>query len=418
VTSNKDSSKTPSTEQSGAGAAAPEREKESQTAASTPVTPTPPKGNDKAGWVAPLALVMAILGAGVSIYTWYVTQVAGQLEVGRELGRLDGMSREVDRLVDSQSELQAKVDAALSRSLEDKQELLGKMDAAQVVLNARLQSLADEQAIAIVQQDDEISSLAGVVATTRSQIGAVHEDWLLREVAHLLLLANQRLTLLGDIDLAKRALRLADDRLRAFADPGILEVRRALSQELSTLDQLDSTDPSGTALVLGSLVQMVAALPLKGDSDRPDWTTAKDKDDSAGDAVSSSSAGIEEPGFFGTLMGRVLDDLGSLVRVRRVDEAQLPKLDNSERFLAYENLRLHLLVAQLALLRSDQLLYQENLAKAQSWLSGYFEPTSATQRFDAQLSEMMQVQIAQDIPDISVSLTLLRSEIGRRDQAE
>ena len=418
MTSNKDSSKTPSTEQAGAGAAAPTTAKESQTDASTPVTPKPPKGNDKAGWVAPLALVMAILGAGVSIYTWYVTQVAGQLEVGRELGRLDGMSREVDRLVDSQSELQAKVDAALSRGLEDKRELLDKMDAVQAALNARLQSLADEQASAIAQQDDEISSLAGVVATTRSQIGAVHEDWLLREVAHLLLLANQRLTLLGDVDLAKRALRLADDRLRAFADPGILEVRRALSQELGALDQLDSTDLSGTALALGSLVRTVAALPLKGDGDRPDWTTAKDKDESAGDAVSSSSAGTEEPGFFGTLMGRVSDDLGSLVRVRRVDEAQLPKLDNSERFLAYENLRLHLLVAQLALLRSDQPLYQESLAKARSWVSSYFEPTSATQRFDAQLSEMMQVEVAKDIPDISVSLTLLRSEIGRRDQAE
>jgi uroporphyrin-3 C-methyltransferase len=382
------------------------------------VTPTPPKGNDKAGWVAPLALVMAILGAGVSIYTWYVTQVAGQLEVGRELGRLDGMSREVDRLVDSQSELQAKVDAALSRSLEDKRELLEKMDAAQAAMNARLQALADEQAGAIAQQDDEISSLAGVVAATRSQIGAVHEDWLLREVAHLLLLANQRLTLLGDTDLAKRALTLADDRLRAFADPGILEVRRALSQELSALDQLDSTDLSGIALDLGSLVQTVSTLPLKGDDERPDWTTASHNDGRAESVVPASSAETQEPGFFSTLMGRVSDDLGSLVRVRRVDETQLPKLDNSERFLAYENLRLHLLVAQLALLRSDQPLYQENLAKARSWLSGYFEPSSATLRFDAQLSEMMQVQVAQDIPDISASLTLLRSEIGKRDQAE
>ena len=418
VTSNRDPSKTPSTQQPGAGAAVPETEKESQTTAAIPVIPTPPRDNGKAGWVASLALVIAILGAGVSIYTWYVTQVAGQLEVGRDLGRLDGMSREVDRLVDSQSELQAKVDTALSRSLEDKRELLEKLDAVQAALHARLKALADEQAGAIAQQDDEISSLAGVVAATRSQIGAVHEDWLLREGAHLLLLANQRLTLLGDIDLAKRALTLADDRLRAFADPGILEVRRTLSQELSALDQLDSTDLSGTALALGSLVQTVAALPLKGDGDRPDWTTTKDKDDSAGDAASSSAAAAEEPGFFSTLMVRISDDLGSLVRVRRVDETELPKLDNSERFLAYENLRLHLLVAQLALLRSDQPLYQENLAEARSWLSGYFEPSSATQRFDAQLSEVMQVQVAQDIPDISASLTLLRSEIRRRDQAE
>jgi len=383
-----------------------------------PATSAPAKDPAKAHWAASLALILAILGAGLSIYTWYVTQVAGQLEAGRELGRLDGVDRELTRLVTEQSGLQARIDTALSQNLEDKREVLESIEAAQSTLDARFKSLADEQAGALARQNDEISSLAGTLAATRTQLGSVEEDWTLREVAHLLLLANQRLTLLGDAKLAKRALTLADDRLRSVADPGILEVRRALSQELAALDQLDSTDLSGTALALGSLVRTVAALPLKGDGDRPDWTTAKDKDESAGDAVSSSSVGTEEPGFFGTLMGRVSDDLGSLVRVRRVDEAQLPKLDNSERFLAYENLRLHLLVAQLALLRSDQPLYQESLAKARSWVSSYFEPTSATQRFDAQLSEMMQVEVAKDIPDISVSLTLLRSEIGRRDQAE
>ncbi|MFL2550478.1 MAG: uroporphyrinogen-III C-methyltransferase, partial [Arenicellales bacterium] len=231
-------------------------------------------------------------------------------------------------------------------------------------------------------------------------------------------LAKQRLTLLGDVELAKRALTLADDRLRAFADPGILEVRRALSQELSTLNQVNSTDVSGLALDLESLVQTVSTLPLKGDDDRPDWTTADNNEGSANNAVPASSTETQEPGFFDALMGRVSQDLEGLVRVRRVDETQLPKLDNSERFLAYENLRLHLLVAQLALLRTDQPLFQKSLAEAQSWLTGYFASSPAAQRFEDQLSEMMQIQVEQNLPDISGSLILLRSEIDRRNQAE
>ena len=395
-----------------------ESKRDAQPGISSPITSMPEKGSRKAGWVPLLALMLAILGAGISIYTWYVTQVAGQLEAGRELGRLDGMSRELDRLVEDQSTLQAKIDTVLDQSLEDRREVLERMDEAQAALNARLKSLADEQATAFAQQQDEISSLAGVVAATRSQIGSVHEDWLLREVAHLLLLAKQRLTLLGDVELAKRALTLADDRLRAFADPGILEVRRALSQELSTLNQVNSTDVSGIALDLESLVQTVSTLPLKGDDDRPDWTTAGNNEGSANNAAPASSTETQEPGFFDALMGRVSQDLEGLVRVRRVDETQLPKLDNSERFLAYENLRLHLLVAQLALLRTDQPLFQKSLAEAQSWLTGYFASSPAAQRFETQLLEMMQIQVEQNLPDISGSLILLRSEIDRRNQAE
>ena len=117
-------------------------------------------------------------------------------------------------------------------------------------------------------------------------------------------------------------------------------------------------------------------------------------------------------------MGRVSQDLEGLVRVRRVDKPHLPKLDNSERFLAYENLRLHLLVAQLALLRTDQPLFQKSLSEAQSWLTGYFASSPAAQRFETQLLEMMQIQVEQNRPDISGSLIVLRSEIDRRNQAE
>ena len=418
MTSDRDPLKTPSTQHSETESAVSESERGTQTGISSPIASMSEKGTGKAGWVALLALMLAILGAGISSYTWYVTQVAGQLEAGRELGRLDGMSRELDRLVEDQSTLQAKIDTVLDQSLEDRREVLERMDEAQAALNARLKSLADEQATTFAQQQDEISSLAGVVAATRSQIGSVHEDWLLREVAHLLVLANQRLTLLGDVELAKRALTLADDRLRAFADPGILEVRRALSQELSTLNQLNSNDVSGLALDLGSLVQTVSTLPLKGDDDRPDWTTAGNNEGSANNAAPAWSTETQEPGFFDALMGRVSQDLEGLVRVRRVDKTQLPKLDNSERFLAYENLRLHLLVAQLALLRTDQPLFQKSLAETQSWLTGYFASSPAAQRFETQLLEMMQIQVEQNLPDISGSLILLRSEIDRRNQAE
>ena len=220
------------------------------------------------------------------------------------------------------------------------------------------------------------------------------------------------------MELAKRALTLADDRLRSVADPAILEVRRALSQELSALERVQLPDISGIALDLSSLVQTVSALPLKGDGDRPDWIADAQADQSGKDSSTASSVDKDKPGFFAAWMRRLADDLGNLIRVRRVDETQSPKLDNSERFLAFENLRLHLLVAQLAVLRSDQAVYEENLTTARTWLNDYFESSSESQRFDARLSELMQIDIAQELPNISESLTLLRSQIGARTSTE
>lgn len=415
MTTAKDSSKDASSAISAAEPAGSDSMNESS---AVPAASAPAKNPAKAHWAASLALILAILGVGLSIYTWYATQVAGQLEAGRELGRLDGVDRELTRLVTEQSGLQVRIDTALSQNLEDKREVLESIEAAQSELDARFKSLADEQAGAFARQNDEISSLAGTLAATRTQLGSVQEDWTLREVAHLLLLANQRLTLLGDAELAKRALTLADDRLRSVADPGILEVRRALSQELSALERVQLPDISGIALDLSSLVQTVSALPLKGDGDRPDWIADAQADQSGKDSSTASSVDKDEPGFFVAWMSRLADDLGSLIRVRRVDETQSPKLDNSERFLAFENLRLHLLVAQLAVLRSDQAVYEENLTTARTWLNDYFESSSESQRFDARLSELMQIDIAQELPDISESLTLLRSQIGARTPTE
>ena len=368
----------------------------------------------RAGWVAPLALVLAVAGAALSAYTWYATHVAGQLQIGRELGRVDGVVREVERLVDSQAQADATVAALRRQAEDDRRDLLAKIDSAGTTLRAEIQAFTGEQATERAQHLEALESLADVVAKTRSQMGTTRDDWLLQEVAHLLLLANQRLTLIGDVALAQKALALADERLKTFAGPQILQIRRALAQEQEQLGQLHPVDVAGISLTLGSLAQGVGALPLKGDGDRPPWSGSDTP------AVSEASQSTQEEGQNSAqaLGRRVLNDLADLVRVRRVDQTRVPKLDTSARFLAYENLRLQLVAAQLALLRQDQGLYRENLSQARAWLVDYFAVSAPVESFDLRLTELAQVEVTQSFPDISVSLDLLRSEIQRRDSTQ
>ena len=357
------------------------------------------------GWVAPLALILAVGGGALSAYTWYATHVAGQLEIGRELGRLDGVARDVDRLVTHQIEASEAV-ATLRRQGEDDRN----------ALRSDLQALTQAQATERAQRQKELESLAGIVAKNRSEMGVARDDWLLQEVAHLLLLANQRLALTGDVVLAQKALALADDRLKALAGPQILKIRRVLAQEQEHLGQMTPVDVAGMSLVLAALAESVGDLPLKGDSDRPQWS---DSGDSAQSSVPDKPADdADGESAVRAFSRKVLSDLGDLVRVRRVDETRPPKLDTAARFLAYENLRLQLVGAQLALLRRDAGVFQENLKQARIWLSDYFDPGTPLQRFDTQVAELQQAKVALSFPDISGSLTLLRSEIQRRDSIQ
>ena len=357
------------------------------------------------GWVAPLALILAVSGGALSAYTWYATHVAGQLEIGRELGRLDGVARDVDRLVTHQSQVSEAV-ATLRRQGEDDRN----------ALRSELQALTQAQAAERAQRQKELESLAGIVAKNRSEMGVARDDWLLQEVAHLLLLANQRLALTGDVVLAQKALALADDRLKALAGPQILKIRRVLSQEQEHLGQMTPVDVAGISLVLAALAESVGDLPLKGDSDRPQWS---DSGDSAQSSVPDKPADdADSESAVRAFSRKVLSDLGDLVRVRRVDETRPPKLDTAARFLAYENLRLQLVGAQLALLRRDAGVFQENLKQARIWLSDYFDPGTPLQHFDTQVAELQQAKVALSFPDISGSLALLRAEIQRRDSIQ
>ena len=357
------------------------------------------------GWVAPLALILAVGGGALSAYTWYATHVAGQLEIGRELGRLDGVARDVDRLVTHQIEVNEAV-ATLRRQGEDDRN----------ALRSELQALTQAQAAERAQRQKELESLAGIVAKNRSEMGVARDDWLLQEVAHLLLLANQRLALTGDVVLAQKALALADDRLKALAGPQILKIRRVLSQEQEHLGQMTPVDVAGISLVLAALAESVGDLPLKGDSDRPQWS---DSGDSAQSSVPDKPADdADSESAVRAFSRKVLSDLGDLVRVRRVDETRPPKLDTAARFLAYENLRLQLVGAQLALLRRDAGVFQENLKQARTWLGDYFETGTPVQHFDTQVAELQQAKVALSFPDISGSLTLLRAEIQRRDSIQ
>ena len=362
-----------------------------------------------------LAMTLSVIAFGVSAYSWYASQFAGRFEIGRELGRMDGLQREVDRLVASGASTDARLSDISNTSVTNKQDLMDRISAVDAELKTALSEVAEQQLKDNAQHQKEREALASIIAQVSGRLGEVQKDWQLEEVAHLLILANQRLALTRDIPMALSALRLADERLSDQAEPAVLAVRREIAHEIDALSQTSGIGVVETAASLGELIERVGELPLRGDDERPSWLQP------GGDSSQESgsiSEGAAESNPQASWLGRVLDSLKSMVRVRKIDETRAPKLESSQRFLAYENLRLQLLVSQLAVLRRDQNLHKSSTDQALGWLDSHFANTDEVKSFADQLSELKEVDLGSAVPDISGSLTLLRDEIKRREQMQ
>ena len=358
------------------------------------------------GWTI-AALVASVLALAVSIFVWYSIAVTGRLEVGHQLSRMESVAQESTSLRERLQQLESDL-TTLGRQVSESQSALQREAEAQ---QSRLTAAVDELKATQVNDREAIEQRFARIRTSLDklgyEIGTSVDEWVLEETHQLLLLAGQRLSLSGDVSLARRALEIADQKLSLIQATDVLTVRRQLAVEIASLDAVPKLDLNGIVLKLSAMADQVNTLPLKGDLDRPEW--------------GRSTSETEEPTEPGSLQmfGRVLlDDLGKLVRIRKVDQTRSPKLDNAQRFLAYEKLRLQLVTAQLAVLRQRPDLYQDSLKQARAGLSDYFAADERVDGFAASLESLKARQLVVDLPDLFGSMVLLRRVIEKRSQSE
>jgi uroporphyrin-3 C-methyltransferase len=80
-----------------------------------------------------------------------------------------------------------------------------------------------------------------------------------------------------------------------------------------------------------------------------------------------------------------------------------------QQFFLYENLRLYLESARLAVARADRELYRDSLNTVGSWLSTHFDNADPlTKSTRSAVNELMRIDIRPMLPDISASLRSLQ----------
>ncbi len=223
------------------------------------------------------------------------------------------------------------------------------------------------------------------------------DEWAYAEIEQTLLIASQQLHLAGNVKAALIALQATDARLQAMNRPQLTALRKAMAQDIARLKDTPLLDTPGLSLRIDALLAAVDKLPLAAET-RPVA------------AVAAAPAGDGGANAVSRFWREVWTDIKQLVRVQRIDRADVPLLSPAQTFFLRENLKLRLLTARMALLTRDQATFRNDLKAARGWLAQYFDARDkSVAAAAASLAGLQSVDIQIELPDIAATLDAMRA---------
>jgi len=259
-------------------------------------------------------------------------------------------------------------------------------------------SLSDQRSATMNRLQQEFQLLRDELSIMRPEIQQTQKpDWIIAEVDYLIRVANHRLQLEHDIDMAVMALFLADERLRTLSNPEALLVRRQLKNEIAQLKALPRLDVEGMSLTLSSLQKQIESLPVNGYEDL---------------LVKNNEKNIElEPATAGqNFFTDVWGELKGLVSVRKINETERVLVTPDQRIYLLENLELKIEAARFALIKNNNVLFHASLQAVDEWLMQYFDADSAAfASIKETLSGFNDVILNQPLPIIKESMIALQT---------
>ena len=341
-----------------------------------------PAKNGSGVWIGIIILLVVVLMAGAGFYLYQLLRAQGD-----DINKEDQRNIEITRQVSGFQEQLASMQTQLK-------------DASSTISNAdeRFEQKMAERAKAQEEKLDATrKDLTGAVVQIQRQLGKTRGDWLIADAEYLLSVAGQRLHLMGDVETTREALEAADQRLRESGDAAVFKVRDQIAKELASLKAIPEIDLVGMYAKLQSLSGRVNQLTLFLPYDGKPMPHSSEHDKHPVPSQTSSN-----------LLNGVLKQLDGYVTVRHTAQPIKAILTKEEAEFIRQQLALKLEMAKLALVQKNQLLYQTSLEDALAWVDKNFNKNAQTQQFVTELNQLNATKLNAQLPDISLSLKLLR----------
>jgi len=336
-----------------------------------------------------LAIVFSLASAGVTFL----------LSQSMEKTRAE-LTQQLERTRGKLSDVTIKVNGDMNGQLATLADRIGQLSSGQQQFQNQVSS--QQQATEKLSKTLEVSNqqMLRSIDVLFKQKGRERVGWVLAEVEYLLLIANHSLQLQNDVATAIAALEAADSRLLDTGDPGSIDTRTRIREEIQTLKALQQPDVVGMAARLGSVINVVSTLPVK-------YTQLNTKEKIAAlidKKASHDAADLEQAGK------DFLHELRGLVVFRQLDESPKALMTPDQLFFLQQNLQLKLETARRALLMAQQALFVASLNEAIQWLQEFFDlEISQVRQAIEELKTLQAMTITTKMPDISASIKVLRS---------
>lgn len=268
------------------------------------------------------------------------------------------------------------------------------------------------------ESQNRVAQLEGKLAEFQGQRVALEEmyrdlarapdDWLLAEIEQTLNIASRELVLAANVRAALIALQTADQRLARADKLQVVQLRRAITQDMERLKALPLVDTVGISLKLDNLMGLAATLPMA----IPDKLAA-------GIPAVRDTRGEGQGENVAVRFGRDLwFELKQLIRIRELDNNDSALLSPQQSYFLRENLKLRLLSARTALIARDDVNYKEDVKLVREMLTKYFDPKAKVNvNALAMLKQFADNPVSIAPPDITASLNAVRAARAARERA-
>lgn len=328
------------------------------------------------GFISLVALLIAIGSIALGYYAW--------LELNKKLDQAS---------VDRQSIAHEVATIDESVKLQNfKKQIEEKVSDVDHQIEGITEKLQQQESI---QKQINESAQETLAYLNRSQMG-----WGLKEVEHVLRMANHRLQIERDVIGAITALNAANKRLHELNDDRLLSIRESISNQIGVLKNFPYPDWVGISLDLDNILNGLKRNLIK------DAQNQRDKISKENEKKEPSS---EKTGWKNIIEG-MKSSISDSVTITREEQKLKLFISQQEKQNAYEFLRLKLLGAKYAVASRDNEAYHRELEAALAWLKNT-DSLNNKSDFVGELEELNSVNLEPKLPNIDEPGILLQETL-------
>lgn len=425
-------------------------------------TPTPTRPKSGRG-LAGFALLVALGAGGGSGYLWYLWQQeqahqASRLEqaIRQAIAQPNPALQEIKTQVQQLQTLKTAVDQLRTESQNLREQTLGlagdlqplknamelrkgesdiikgemkllreNLDAHKTAIqkqsadfNAQLNTQLQDYQNQLIQQSEQLqklklsdTGLSEQLETLKTVVakGGDVNAFPLAEVDYLLRLADTKLKLERNLDTARLALDLAQQRLQIVNESAMTPAQTMIGEAIASLRSVQLPDLSALSHKIVQMESEVASLPLQINSSTPN---IKDVIKPAATATVSADA---ELSWWVRASQAVWNQFKGIVVIRRTGSDAPPLIAMEDEFFLRQNLQLEMESMRVALLRGDAQMYQDANQQVHKWTTTYFDAQDPkVVAFLSELKALQTVQFNPYIPDLTGLNQAFREALTRR----